>query len=277
MLLAIDVGNTNSLFALIEDGNVVQSWRISTDQQRTADEYMVWLSQLMGLAGLARGCVCAIIIATVVPQALFNIQRLCRKYFEIEPRVVGAPDLDLGITINLPNPREVGADRLVNAVAAHHYYPGDSIIVDFGTATTFDVVDAQGVYQGGIITPGINLSIDALFMAAAKLPRISIEPPAEGLGVIGKSTIHAMQSGIFWGYVGMIEGLTARIRAQLARPCQVIGTGGLGVLFHKHTSTLDVMDVDLTIKGLALIHARQPQFLADTKAGNQTGRLSVLS
>jgi type III pantothenate kinase len=256
MLLAIDVGNTNTLFALIDAGAISHRWRISTDRQRTADEYMVWLSQLFQLEGLSRELVSAAIISTVVPPTLFNLQRLCRKYFDVDALVVGEPGVDLGMAINLPNPREVGADRLVNAVAAHAEFPGDLIIVDFGTATTFDIVDADGTYQGGVICPGINLSMEALFLAAAKLPRIAVEPPPEGQGVIGKGTVHAMQSGVFWGYVGLIEGLTRRIRAEVGRPMTVIGTGGLGVLFNRHTDALDHVDVDLTVKGLALIHAR---------------------
>jgi type III pantothenate kinase len=173
----------------------------------------------------------------------------------VDPLVVGAPGVDYGMPVNLPNPAEVGADRIVNAVAAHAIWPGDLIIIDFGTATTFDVVSADGVYQGGAIAPGINLSMDALYMAAARLPRIAVEPPADGLGVIGKGTVHAMQSGLFWGYVGMIEGIVARMKAEMGRPTTVIATGGLAALFNRHTDTISHVDPDLTIKGLARIHA----------------------
>jgi type III pantothenate kinase len=259
MLLAIDVGNTNIVFAICEGEVIRWRWRISTDGQRTADEYAVWLHQLMALEGVERTHISAAIIATVVPPTLFNLQRLCRKYFNVEPMVVAVGLLDLGLRIALPNPEEVGADRLVNAVAAHHAHQGNLVVVDFGTATTFDVVATDGAYLGGVIAPGINLSMDALYQAAAKLPRIAVEPPADGqgaaLGVIGKGTVHAMQSGVFWGYVGLIEGLVARIKAEIGNPVTVIATGGLATLFNRHTSAIDMVDGDLTISGLIRIHS----------------------
>jgi type III pantothenate kinase len=259
MLLAIDVGNTNIVFAICDGETIKQRWRISTDGQRTADEYAVWLHQLMQLEGVERSHIGAAIIATVVPQTLFNLQRLCRKYFDVEPLVVAVGEIDLGLRIDLPNPGEVGADRLVNAIAAHESTPGNLIIVDFGTATTFDVVGADGSYRGGVIAPGINLSMDALYRAAAKLPRIAVEPPTAAggdLGVIGKNTVHAMQSGVFWGYVGLIEGLVARITSEIGPPVTVIATGGLATLFSRHTSAIDRVDGDLTIRGLIRINAR---------------------
>jgi type III pantothenate kinase len=254
MLLAIDVGNTNIVFALCAGDAIVHRWRISTDGQRTADEYAVWLHQLMALEDVAMAAVDAAIISTVVPATLFNLQRLCRKYFRVEPLVVALGEIDLGLAIALPNPAEVGADRLVNAVAAHAIWPGDLIIVDFGTATTFDVVSATGAYQGGAIAPGINLSMDALYQAAAKLPRIAVEPPPEGLGAIGKGTVHAMQSGVFWGYVGLIEGLVERISRELPATPTVIATGGLATLFQRHTPAIAHVDGDLTIRGLVRLH-----------------------
>lgn len=254
MLLAIDVGNTNIVFALVDGAAIVNRWRVKTDSDRTADEYAVVLNQLMQLEHVEKTHIDDAIISTVVPQTLFNLQRLCRKYFEIEPLVVGDPEVRFGIRINLPNPGEVGADRIVNAVAAHSEQPGDLIIVDFGTATTFDVVSAEGSYEGGVIAPGINLSMDALYRAAAKLPRIAVEPPGGNAGVIGKGTVHAMQSGVFWGYIGLIEGLTARIKLQVGRPMTVIATGGLATLFHRHTDAIDRVDGDLTIRGLIRIH-----------------------
>jgi type III pantothenate kinase len=256
MLLAIDAGNTNVVFALVDGGTVVQRWRISTERTRTADDYMVWLHQLLLIADIKKHQITDAIIATVVPPALFNLKQLCRTYFNIEPLVVGEPDCELGLTINMPNPAEVGADRLVNAIAAHHAYGGNLIIVDFGTATTFDVVNGHGDYEGGVIAPGINLSMDALYAAAAKLPRIAVEPPQANGHVIGKSTVQAMQSGVFWGYVGLIEGLAARIRAEIKAEAKVIGTGGLAVLFDTHTNIFHAVDGDLTVNGLALIHAR---------------------
>ena len=255
MLLAIDVGNPNIVFAICDGDAIKWRWRISTDGQRTADEYAVWLHQLMQLESVERGQIDAAIIATVVPQTLFNLQHLCRKYFQIEALVVAVGSIELGLRIVLPNPAEVGADRLVNAIAAHHAWPGNLIIVDFGTATTFDVVASDGSYIGGVIAPGINLSMDALYQAAAKLPRIAVEPPAADAGVIGKGTVHAMQSGVFWGYVGLIEGLVARITLELTGAVTVIATGGLATLFNRHTSAIQIVDGDLTMRGLIRIHA----------------------
>ena len=254
MLLAIDVGNTNIVFALCAGEEIVHRWRISTDGQRTADEYAVWLHQLMALEGVAMGSVDAAIISTVVPQTLFNLQRLCRKYFEVEPEVAPIGEINLGLPIALPTPGGVGADRLVNAVAAHALWRAPLIIVDSGTATTFDVVSADGAYQGGAIAPGINLSMDALYQAAAKLPRIAVEPPPGNLGAIGKGTVHAMQSGVFWGYVGLIEGLVTRLSREIAGPVTVIATGGLATLFQRHTAAIAHVDGDLTIRGLIRLH-----------------------
>ncbi len=254
MLLAIDVGNTNIVFALCEAEVITHRWRISTDGQRTADEYAVWLHQLMALEGVAMGVVDAAIISTVVPPTLFNLQRLCRKYFNVEPLVVAVGQIAMGLEIALPNPAEVGADRLVNAVAAHALWPGDLIIIDFGTATTFDVVSADGAYQGGAIAPGINLSMDALYQAAAKLPRIAVEPPPGNAPAIGKGTVHAMQSGVFWGYVGLIEGLVARLSREIAGRVTVVATGGLATLFQRHTAAIAHVDGDLTIRGLIHLH-----------------------
>lgn len=267
MLLAIDVGNTNIVFALVDsdggDGAIRQRWRISTDPNRTADEYAVWLHQLMALEGVERAHIDAGIIATVVPPTLFNLQRLCRKYFSVEPLVVGDEGVRYGIALAVDNPKEVGADRIVNAVAAHASSPGNLIVVDFGTATTFDVItqapDGTGVYRGGAIAPGINLSMDALYRHAAKLPRIAVEPPPgdgpnSSGGVIGTNTVHAMQAGVFWGYVGLIEGLVARITSEIGDPVTVIGTGGLATLFNRHTPAIDRVDGDLTIRGLHRIH-----------------------
>ncbi|WP_448578546.1 type III pantothenate kinase [Thermaurantiacus sp.] len=255
MLLAIDVGNTNIVMALCEGDRILHRWRIATDAHRTSDEYGVWLHQLMGMEGIERSSVTSAIIASVVPQTLFNLRGLARKYFSVEPLVAGAPGFDYGLPIHLPNPAEVGADRLVNAVGAHAEHAGDLVIVDFGTATTFDIVSAEGAYEGGVIAPGINLSMDALYRAAARLPRIAVEPPAQGLGVIGKGTVHAMQSGVFWGYVGLIEGLLARIASEIGRDAKVIATGGLAPLFARHSDAIDQVDPDLTIKGLIRLEA----------------------
>lgn len=256
MLLAIDAGNTNVVFALVDGDKIHQRWRIATDPRRTGDEYAVWLFQLLEIAGLDRKIIQAVIIATVVPRALHNLEVLATKYFNYTPLIVGRSGVDLGIRVDLPAPDEVGADRLVNALAAHHLFGGDLVIVDFGTATTFDVVDFVGAYKGGIIAPGINLSLDALAAAAARLPRIVIEAPAEGQSVIGRTTVDAMHSGVYWGYIGLIEGLIGRIRQEIGRPAKVIATGGLALLFEQHTAIFDHVDGDLTIKGLSLIYQR---------------------
>ncbi|NWG46661.1 MAG: type III pantothenate kinase [Alphaproteobacteria bacterium] len=253
MLLAIDAGNTNTVFAVFEGETLRAQWRASTNAARTADEYTVWLSQLMGLEGLGRADVTEAIISTVVPQALFSLRQLCVKFFGTEPGVIGDPKLDLGIRINLERPDVVGADRLVNAVAAHAAYEGALIVIDFGTATTFDVVSPSGDYEGGVIAPGINLSLEALHQAAAKLPRIAVERPKK---VIGTDTVPAMQSGVYWGYVGLIEGLVARIKAEYGAPMTVISTGGLAALFRHSTDVIEHVDPDLTMRGLLTIHRR---------------------
>ncbi len=252
LLLAIDVGNTNTVFALFAGRALQAQWRISTVRERTGDEYAAALLQLMALKGFAAGGVGAVVIASVVPQAVFPLRRMCRDFFDCEGRVVGE-DLDYGIEVRLDNPAEVGADRLVNAVAAHLRYPGAKIVLDFGTATTFDVVDADGAYCGGVISPGINLSLEALHRAAAKLPRVAVARPQ---AVIGRSTVAAMQSGIFWGYIGLIEGTVARIRAEFERPMTTVATGGLAHLFGHATAAIERVDPDLTMAGLVEIYHR---------------------
>ncbi len=253
MLLTIDCGNTNTVFAVFAGEESRGQWRASTNAERTADEYAIWLSQLMGLKGLKVGDIDDAIISTVVPQALFSLKTLCRRYFDCEPLVVGDSAVDLGIKVLTDRPNEVGADRLVNAVAAHARFSGPLIVVDFGTATTFDVVDGDGNYRGGVIAPGINLSLEALHMAAAQLPRIAVDRPAR---VIGKGTIGAMQSGVYWGYVGLIEGLVKRIKEEHGGAMTVVATGGLAPLFADGTEVIEHVDPDLTIRGLRDIHRR---------------------
>ncbi|MEO6581049.1 MAG: type III pantothenate kinase [Sphingomicrobium sp.] len=253
MLLAIDAGNTNVVFALVADGEIRARWRIATDPRRTADEYAVWLHQLLAMEGFAKGDVTRVIIGTVVPRALHNLTVLAGKYFRQTPLVAGQGGWP--IALDVPEPETVGADRALNAIAGHALHEGDLIIVDFGTATTFDVVDYSGAYKGGIIAPGINLSLDALVTAAAKLPRIAIEAPAD-TSVIGRTTESQMLIGVYWGYVAMIEGLVARLKAEIGRPSRVIATGGLAILFDKHTKAFDHVEPDLTIQGLALLAAK---------------------
>lgn len=254
MLLAIDSGNTNVVFAVYDDADELRGvWRCANDPKRTADEYAVWLTQLMGLKDLSIRDISATIIASVVPETQFNLISLCRRYFEGEPLVVGSPGVDLGVEVLIDNPKAVGADRLVNALAAHSRYGGPLIVVDFGTATTFDVVDGDGNYRGGVIAPGINLSLDALYMAAAKLPLVEIKAPEH---VIGRNTVSAMQSGIFWGYVAMIEGMVERIRNEYGEPMRVIATGGLAEMFTEKTPVIEASERALTIRGLLEIYRR---------------------
>ncbi len=255
MLLAIDAGNTNIVFALVEDGVIRARWRIATDARRTADQYAVWLHQLLELEGFTRADVSAVIIGTVVPRALHNLQVLASKYFGVEPLVAGEGAADWGIELDVAEPGSVGADRALNAIAAHANHEGDLIVIDFGTATTFDLVDYSGAYKGGIIAPGINLSLDALVAAAAKLPRVAIEAP-DSRTVIGRTTEAQMHIGIYWGYVAMMEGLVARMKAEVGRPVTVVATGGLAILFDQHTELFDAIEPDLTIQGLAMLHAR---------------------
>ncbi|ABC22370.1 type III pantothenate kinase [Rhodospirillum rubrum] len=253
MLLAIDSGNTNTVFAVYDGDAKRGEWRAATNANRTADEMGVWLLQLMTLEGLSQGDIDATIIASVVPATVFNLRMLCHRYFHSPPMVVGEPDVDLGIGILLERPDEVGADRLVNAVAAHETYRGPLIVIDFGTATTFDVVDEEGNYCGGAIAPGVNLSLEALHMASAQLPRVAIGRPRT---VIGKATIPAMKSGIYLGYVGLIEGLVKRISEEFGAPMRVIATGGLAPLFAEATDAIQTIDDDLTLRGLLIIHRR---------------------
>ena len=253
MLLTIDAGNTNLVFALVDQGEIRTRWRIATDPRRTADEYAVWLNQLLDLEGYAKADVTGVIIGTVVPRALHNLEVLASKYFRVEPIVAGQGRAAWPMVLDVEQPQSVGADRALNAIAAHAKHPGDLIVVDFGTATTFDVVDSAGAYKGGIIAPGINLSIDALVNATAMLPRIAIEAPADPT-VIGRTTDSQMIIGIYWGYVALIEGLIARLKQEIGRPTMVIATGGLASLFDKRTDAFDAIEPDLTIRGLSLLY-----------------------
>lgn len=254
MLLVVDAGNTNIVFAVHDGATWRGTWRIATDAQRTSDEYAVWLLTLLKHARIKPSDIRRGVIGTVVPATLYHLRRLCRDWFAIEPLVARAA-LDWGFRIDVPRPEEVGADRLVNALAAHQLFGGPLIVVDFGTATTFDVVGGDGAYMGGVIAPGINLSIEALHQAAARLPRIGIGRPQ---GVIGKSTIPAMQSGIFWGYVGLVEGLVSRISGELGQDLKVVATGGLAPLFGEGTPVLAHIEPELTLDGLRLLAGRNP-------------------
>jgi len=255
MLLAIDAGNTNIVFALVKAGEIRGRWRIATDPRRTADEYVVWLRQLLELEGYTSLDVDAVIIGTVVPRATHNLEVLASKYFGVTALIAGQGEASWALKLDVDEPHNVGADRVLNAIAAHSKYEGDLLIVDFGTATTFDLVSASGAYKGGIIAPGLNLSLDALVNAAAKLPRIAIETPIDD-NVIGRTTESQMLIGIYWGYVAMMEGLIARMKAQAGGSVTVIGTGGLATLFDEKTQLFDAVEPDLTVQGLSLLHER---------------------
>ena len=259
MLLAADVGNTNVVFALFEGRKIRARWRIATDPRRTGDEYAVWLLQLLQIEGVKREEITQIIFASVVPRANHNLTVLCEKYFGLTPLVAGEGKASWPFAIDVDQPSTLGADRALNILAAHEKYgDGDLIVVDFGTATKLEAIDYNGTYKGGIIAPGINLSLDALVGKTAKLPRIAIKAP-ESDSVIGRNTEDQMLIGIFWAHVAMMEGLIERMRAEIGRPAKVVATGGLAILFDRKTEIFDHVDADLTIEGLAILaeHASQ--------------------
>jgi type III pantothenate kinase len=254
MLLAIEQGNTNTMFAVHDGEHWIAEWRAATESTRTADEYAVWLLQLLELEGLSLKDLTGCIVSSVVPQSIFNLRNLSRRYLKVEPMVVGE-NVELGIEVRIDKPAEAGADRLVNAIGGFYAYGGPLIIIDSGTATTFDIVGADGAFEGGVIAPGINLSMQALHTAAAKLPRVAIQRPASQK-VIGTDTVSAMQSGVYYGYVGLMEGLIERIKREYGRPMTVVATGGVASLFVGATDAIDKFDGDLTIRGMLEIWRR---------------------
>ncbi|PCK00104.1 MAG: pantothenate kinase [Zetaproteobacteria bacterium] len=251
MLLAIDVGNTNTVFALFRDDNILYSWRCATEASRSVDEYAVFLNQLFELESIKWSDIADIIISSVVPDTDFHLTELCRKNFKIEPLFVTA-DL-CKIKTDLDQPKEIGADRIASASAVIAHYKLPAVVIDFGTATTFDVIDENGVYLGGVIAPGIRLSVEALTLRAAKLPRIKIEKPDN---VIGKNTTQAMQSGMYWGYIGVIDTIIGKIKTELNTDVFVLATGGLAPLYAQSTDNIDVVDGDLILKGLLEIYKK---------------------
>ena len=250
MLLTIDCGNTNTVFSIWNGTDFVASWRTSTEHQRTADQYYVWLSTLIDSRKLSVR-ITDVIISSTVPRVVFNLRVLCNRYFDCRPLVVGKPECALPVDVRVDPGTQVGPDRLVNTVAGFDLYGGDLIVVDFGTATTFDVVDNDGAYVGGVIAPGVNLSLEALHAAAAALPHVDVTKPER---VVGTNTVACMQSGVFWGYVGLVNGICERIKAERDRPMRVIGTGGLAPLFATGEALFDDIQDDLTMHGLRIIH-----------------------
>ena len=250
MLLTIDCGNTNTVFSIWNGTDFVATWRTSTEHQRTADQYYVWLSTLIDARKLSVR-ITDVIISSTVPRVVFNLRVLCNRYFDCRPLVVGKPECALPVDVRVDPGTQVGPDRLVNTVAGFDLYGGDLIVVDFGTATTFDVVDNDGAYVGGVIAPGVNLSLEALHAAAAALPHVDVTKPER---VVGTNTVACMQSGVFWGYVGLVNGICERIKAERDRPMRVIGTGGLAPLFATGEALFDDIQDDLTMHGLRIIH-----------------------
>lgn len=251
MLLCIDVGNTNSVFAVFRGGELVGQWRMSTIGHRTADEYAVWLRQVLLQESIAFSDISGAILSTVVPDVQFAMISLCRQYFNVSPMIVGEKGFQVGMPVKLERPQEVGADRLVNSVEAWRRYGCALVIVDFGTATTFDVVNEAGEYLGGVIAPGVNLSLMALHQAAAKLPSIRVRQPEK---VIGTSTVSAMESGVFYGYLSMVDGIVDRIKAEFDKPMKVLATGGLATLYARHSTQIEETVSDLTIYGLYTLY-----------------------
>ena len=256
MILAIDCGNTNTVFALYTTNKQIKqltSWRINNDPKRTADLYYPWLLKMFEVSKFDIKSVIGVSVASVVPETLLNIKSLIKKYLNVRTLIVNENILNSGIKVNIENPNEAGADRLVNSYAAEKLKISPAIIIDFGTATTFDIVGKNGSYNGGIIAPGVNLSLEALYMAASRLPRIKVDN-TKNINIVGKNTKDSMYSGIYWGYISLIEGLVKRIKEEKNFNYYVIATGGLSNLFSKNCSIIEKVDNELTLNGLIHIY-----------------------
>lgn len=252
MLLVIDVGNTNTVLGMYRDGVLQHSWRLTTDKVRTVDEYAMLVHELFGLSQLHFTDIDDVIISCVVPPMMGTLDGLCRKYFKLKPYVVG-PGIKTGMPILYDNPKEVGADRIVNAVAAYEKHRRSLIVVDFGTATTFDYISARGEYLGGAISPGLVISTEALFDRASKLPRVEFSRPPQ---VVAKNTVNSIQAGIFYGYVGLVDGIVRRMKEELRDQPLVVATGGVSGMISAASQTIDEVDPNLTLDGLQIIYLR---------------------
>ncbi|GGL64273.1 type III pantothenate kinase [Sporolactobacillus putidus] len=252
MIFVCDVGNTNIVTGVFDNGQLIHHWRISTDREKTEDEFAMLVNNLFQYSGLSFEDFNGVAISSVVPSIMFALERMCEKYFRVKPLIVG-PGIRTGLNLKYDNPKEIGADLIVNAVAAVHAYQVPIIVIDFGTATTYSYIDEKADYIGGAIAPGINISTEALYEKASKLPRIEIAKPPH---IVGRNTIHAMQSGVLFGYVGQVEGIVTRMKKQAKSTPIVVATGGLCSLISNETSVIDHVDPFLTLKGLYLIYRR---------------------
>lgn len=251
MLFVLDIGNTNTVLGVFSDNELQHEWRIKTDKHKTEDEFAVLIQSLFEMKSLAFESIQDIVISSVVPPIMFALEKMCVKYFNKQPIVIGKDIAQKYLTVVYPRPEELGADRVVNAIGAIHSYEGPLVIIDFGTATTYCYIDERRAYHGGLIAPGINISLEALYQRAAKLPKIEIEAPEH---VIGQSTVEAMQAGVFFGYVGQVDGIVKRIEEERNVKPTVIATGGLAKLIAVESKSIDVVDKYLTLKGLALVY-----------------------
>lgn len=252
MIFVLDVGNTNIVLGVYDGDELKYHWRVETNRQKTEDEYGMLVKQLFSSDGISTKDIDGIIISSVVPPIMYALEQMCKKYFSVTPMVIG-PGIKTGLNIKYDNPKEVGADRIVNAVAAISMYGSPVIIVDFGTATTYCYINEEKQYMGGAIAPGIGISTEALYTRASKLPRIEIAKPKD---IIGKNTVSAMQSGILYGYVGQVEGIVLRMKQQTSGNPKVIATGGLAPLIAKEATVIDIVDPFLTLKGLKMIYEK---------------------
>lgn len=256
MLFVLDVGNTNTVLGVFEDDKLIHEWRIKTDRYKTEDEFGMLIKSLLEHESISLADIDGVIVSSVVPPIMFALEKMCAKYFELQPLVIGKETVHTFLEMAYPNPQEIGADRIVNAVGAIEEYGSPLVIIDFGTATTYCYINESKAYQGGLIAPGIHISMEALYSKASKLPKIEIQAPNN---VVGSSTVEAMQSGVFYGYVSQVDGIVNRMKQENTAKPKVVATGGLAALISDASETIDHVDTHLTLKGLYLIYKRNIQ------------------